>query len=187
MLFRSHNNHHAFATSAKLSSKWYEFDIGWMYIRILEMLGLAKVKKVAPTPRFTEAKPVDLNTLQAVIANRYDVLAKYAASLKATYREELAKLQGKKDLELFKGIKRSLTRDEQKLADEERERLALALDRHQALQTAYNMRKELTALWDRSHASSEQLLKQLQDWCHRAEASGIRPLQEFSFRLRCYA
>src|SRR5512143_1921490 len=37
-----HNNHHAYATSAKLSNKWYEFDIGWMYIRILESLRLAQ-------------------------------------------------------------------------------------------------------------------------------------------------
>jgi len=182
-----HNNHHAFATSAKLSSKWYEFDIGWMYICILEMLGLATVKKVAPKPKFTDAKPVDLDTLQAVIANRYDVLAKYAKSLKATYHDELAKLKGRQEVAMIKGIKHSLNRDEQKLADTERVRLALALDKHQALQTAYNMRSELKSLWDRSHASSEQLLKQLQDWCHRAEASGIRPLQEFSFRLRCYA
>ena len=158
-----------------------------MYIRILEILGLATVKKVAPKPKFTEAKPVDLGTLEAVIANRYDVLAKYATSLKATYREELAKLKGHQDAILMKGIMRSLNRDEQKLADTERARLAQTLDKHQALQTAYNMRRELKSLWDRSHASSEQLLKQLQDWCHRAEASGIRPLQEFSFRLRCYA
>jgi stearoyl-CoA desaturase (delta-9 desaturase) len=182
-----HNNHHAYATSAKLSNKWYEFDIGWMYIRILEMLGLATVKKVAPKPKFTDAKPVDLDTLEAVIANRYDVLAKYAASIKATYREELARLKGQPEVAMIKGIKRSLNRDEQKLADTERARLAQTLDKHQALQTAYNMRTELKSLWDRSHASSEQLLKQLQDWCHRAEASGIRPLQEFSFRLRCYA
>ncbi|MSQ53621.1 MAG: acyl-CoA desaturase [Betaproteobacteria bacterium] len=182
-----HNNHHAFATSAKLSSKWYEFDIGWMYIRILEILGLATVKKVAPKPKFTDAKPVDLGTLEAVIANRYEVLAKYAASLKATYREELAKLKGHQDATMIKGIKRSLTRDEQNLADAERARLAQTLNKHQALRTAYNMRNELKSLWDRSHATSEQLLRQLQDWCHRAEASGIRPLQEFSFRLRCYA
>ena len=158
-----------------------------MYICILEMLGLATVKKVAPKPKFTDAKPVDLDTLQAVIANRYDVLAKYAKSLKATYHDELAKLKGRQEVAMIKGIKHSLNRDEQKLADTERARLALALDKHQALQTAYNMRRELKSLWDRSHASSEQLLKQLQDWCHRAEASGIRPLQEFSFRLRCYA
>lgn len=39
-----HNNHHFRPQSAKLSIKWYEFDIGWMYIRILELCGLAKVK-----------------------------------------------------------------------------------------------------------------------------------------------
>ena len=89
-----HNNHHAYATSARLSNKWYEFDIGWMYIRILEALGLAQVKKLAPRPRFAAAKPVvDLETLQAVIANRYDVLARYAKSLKQTYAEEVGKLQ----------------------------------------------------------------------------------------------
>jgi stearoyl-CoA desaturase (delta-9 desaturase) len=85
-----HNNHHAYASSAKLSNKWYEFDIGWLYIRILESLGLARVKKLPPTPRFTPAKPaIDIETLHAVISNRYDVLAKYAKSLKATYAEEL--------------------------------------------------------------------------------------------------
>jgi stearoyl-CoA desaturase (Delta-9 desaturase) len=183
-----HNNHHAYATSAKLSNKWYEFDIGWLYIRILETLGLAKVKKIAPTPKFTAAKSsIDLETLQAVIANRYDVLAKFASSLKATYREEMSKLQASHDVEMFKRAKRLLHRDEQKLAAPEREQLSLTLNRNPTLSTVYQMKKELLALWDRSHASSEQLLKQLQDWCHRAETSGIRPLQEFSMRLRCYA
>ena len=88
-----HNNHHAFAASAKLSNKWYEFDIGWLYIQILSALGLAKVKKVAPTPRFAEPKPTaDAQTLQAVITNRYDVLSRYAKSLKRIYAQELERL-----------------------------------------------------------------------------------------------
>jgi stearoyl-CoA desaturase (Delta-9 desaturase) len=185
-----HNNHHAYATSAKLSSKWYEFDIGWMYIRLLEMAGLAKVKKVAPTPRFTEARPmVDFDTLHAVITHRYDVLAKYAKSLKKIYAEELGKLHhfAPHDAERLKGLKRWLHREESSLAENERLKLEQALTRHSTLETVYNMRKELTALWDRSTASREQLLKHLQDWCHRAEASGIRPLQEFALRLRSYA
>ena len=88
-----HNNHHAYASSAKLSSKWYEFDIGWMYIRVMEMLGLATVKKVAPRPRFAAPKPAaDFETLHAVIANRYDVLSRYAKSIKKTYHEEVQRL-----------------------------------------------------------------------------------------------
>ena len=37
-----HNGHHADGANPKFSQRWWEFDIGWMYIRILEMLGLAK-------------------------------------------------------------------------------------------------------------------------------------------------
>jgi len=59
-----HNNHHAFASSAKLSSKWYEFDIGWLYICILAALGLATVKKIAPKPRFAEPRAVDVQTVR---------------------------------------------------------------------------------------------------------------------------
>ncbi|HJY08092.1 MAG TPA: fatty acid desaturase [Bryobacteraceae bacterium] len=181
-----HNNHHAFASSAKLSSKWYEFDIGWMYIRMMEMVGLAKVKKIAPTPKFAPPKSaVDLETLQAVLTHRYDVWAKYAKSLKTTYAQEVSKFAGEHP-QLWR-VRRWLVRDEKKLGAQQRAKLAAVLAKSQALETAYSMRRELAALWDRSTASSEQLLKQLQDWCSRAEASGIAPLREFSLRLRCYA
>lgn len=38
-----HNNHHADPRSAKFKAKWYEFDIGWVYIRLLQALRGAKV------------------------------------------------------------------------------------------------------------------------------------------------
>jgi stearoyl-CoA desaturase (delta-9 desaturase) len=185
-----HNNHHAYASSAKLSNKWYEFDIGWLYIRILELLGLARVKKVAPTPRFRAAKPtVDLEMLQAVITNRYDVLAKYAKSLKVTYAEELAKLKARAphDAEMLRRVRRWLVRDDKKLAAPERAQLEQSLTKSKALATAYAMRQELVALWNRSSASRDQLVAHLQDWCRRAEESGIGPLRDFSMRLRSYA
>jgi stearoyl-CoA desaturase (delta-9 desaturase) len=50
----------------------------------------------------------------------------------------------------------------------------------------FELRAELAALWERSHATREQLLVQLQNWCERAEASGVKALQEFAARLRCY-
>ena len=183
-----HNNHHAYATSAKLSSKWYEFDIGWMYIRILEALGLASVKKIAPTPRLVAVKPVCEQTLRAVIDNRYDVLARYAASLKRTYADEIERLRqwSPKDAEALKSLKRALLRMQQ-LSEAERARLAEVLKNSKALATVVAMRQELVALWERSSASKDELVRQLQDWCHRAEASGIEPLAEFSLRLRRYA
>jgi stearoyl-CoA desaturase (Delta-9 desaturase) len=184
-----HNNHHAFAASAKLSSKWYEFDIGWLYISILSALGLATVKKVAPRPRFAEPKPVvDFEILHAVIANRYDVLSRYAKSLRRTYRDELARLRqwSPRDAEALRSLRRALLRG-QALAGAEGNKLAEALRHSRALETVLAMRRELIAIWERSTASKEQLLRQLQDWCHRAEASGIAPLVDFSHRLRSYA
>ena len=185
-----HNNHHTFGTSAKLSSKWYEFDIGWMYIRILESIGLAKVRKVAPAPKFAAAKSIaDFDTLQSVIANRYDVMAKYAKSIKRAWRDEVDQLKSKAQLEasFLKSSKKLLQREPEKLEATQVQQLRELFAHSRALQTMHEMRTELSAIWERSNASREQLLQQLQDWCHRAEASGIKALQEFSLRLRSYA
>jgi stearoyl-CoA desaturase (delta-9 desaturase) len=185
-----HNNHHSFATSAKLSSKWYEFDIGWMYIRILEMLGLAKVKKTIPQPKFGEAKAVpDFDTLQAIVTNRYDVMTRYMRSLKRLCAEEARRLKVAHGSALdARALRRwVLAGDSAPLADEQKQRLAVVVRQSPALTTALSMREELAGLWARSNASREQLLAQLQDWTARAEQSGIRQLQEFSQRLRRYA
>jgi stearoyl-CoA desaturase (Delta-9 desaturase) len=184
-----HNNHHAFPASARFSMKWYEFDIGWGYIRLMEWLGLATVKKVAPRPRFAEPKAAaDLDTLYAVIANRYDVLSRYAKSMKRTYAEEMQRLRhwSPSDAEVLRSLKRALLRG-QAVAGAEKDRLAEALKQSRALSTLVSMRQELGALWERSSASKEQLLRQLQDWCHRAETSGVASLVDFSRRLRSYA
>ena len=183
-----HNNHHAFASSAKLSTKWYEFDIGWLYIRVLSALGLATVKKVPPKPRFAEPRAVDFDTLHAVIAYRYDVLSRYAKSAKQTYAHELARLRrwSPRDAEVLGSFRRALLRG-QAAAGAEAHKLAEALKKSRALEITLAMRHELSALWERSSASKEQLLRQLQDWCRRAEASGVAPLVAFSERLRSYA
>ena len=186
-----HNNHHAYGTSAKLSSRWYEFDIGWMYIRILESMRLATVRKVAPRVRFDRAKAApDLATLQAIITHRYAVATSYAKSLKAACAAEIASLRERHahvDLPSLRRIKRWLASDENVLPETERARLAQTLDRSTVLQQIYHMRQELASLWGRSTESSEQLLARLQDWCHRAEASGIPPLAQFSLQLKRYA
>ena len=185
-----HNNHHTFGTSAKLSSKWYEFDIGWLYIRSMEIVGLAKVKKVAPEPKFKEIKAVvDLETLQAVITNRYDVMAKYAKSLRRTWRDEVASLREKAMFEahMLKTTKKLLQREPTKLEAPQQQQLSEVLAHSRALKTMHDMRVELGLIWERSTVSREQLVQQLQDWCVRAEASGIQTLREFSLRLRTYA
>ena len=185
-----HNNHHTFGTSAKLSAKWFEFDIGWLYISILSFLGLAKVKKIAPEPRFDRRKLVcDLDTLQAIVANRYDVMATYASSVRRAWRDEMVQIREKSKLEssFLKSSRKLMQREPASLQQQQQQQLSELFKHSNALKTMHEMRAELSGLWERSHASSDQLLLQLRDWCARAESSGIRSLQEFSFRLRSYA
>ena len=186
-----HNNHHAYASSAKLSSKWYEFDIGWLYISILAACKLALVKKIAPQVRLDISKTVcDLETLQAVISNRYEVMAKYAATVKKTYQAEISKLKlqasDKHKFDVAR-IKHWLHLDENDLTEQQKAKLNDVMYASPILHKAYTLRQELAAIWARSSTSKEHLVKQLEDWCHRAENSGIAALQEFSHRLRCYA
>jgi stearoyl-CoA desaturase (delta-9 desaturase) len=125
--------------------------------------------------------------LQAVISNRYDVLSRFAKSLKRIYHQEIERLgHWSQEAEALKPIKRTLS-SLKAVSEAERIRIAEALKDSRALATALSMRAELAQIWERSSASREQLVVKLQDWCHRAEASGVAPLAEFSRRLRCYA
>jgi stearoyl-CoA desaturase (delta-9 desaturase) len=185
-----HNNHHAYASSARLSNKWYEFDIGWFYIRVLEMLNLAQVKKLAPQVKMEAGKSkCDLQTLQAVITHRYDVLARFTRSLRTTCADELRRMREHKaghgvDLQT---MKRWLHLDAKLVPEQEKAKLDEVLSTSKVLTTVYSMRQELAMLWQRSAANKEQLLSQLEDWCHRAEKSDIAPLRDFSRTLRRYA
>ena len=180
-----HNNHHTYATSAKLSNKWWEFDIGWGYIRTLEILGLAKVKKTPPKPVLTEARVACEQTLQAVIANRYEIMARYSKALRKTFADELTHM---KELASQYGDEKAwLYKDEAKLTDQERGKLETLMASNKAVRLMVEMRRELAALWSRSHTTKEQLITQLQQWCQKAENSGMVRLHDFSVRLRSYS
>jgi stearoyl-CoA desaturase (delta-9 desaturase) len=183
-----HNNHHIFASSAKMSVKWYEFDIGWMYIRILSALGLATVRRVVPKPKIGETRPVvDMDTVQAVIAHRYDVMAHYAASLRHACADEARRLAQRPEGKLVSSARRWLHLDTSRWSEQHKARVAEIFAASERLHKLVEMRKELAKLWERSTLSREQLVAHLQQWCQRAEASGIRSLQEISQRLRSYA
>ena len=179
-----HNNHHTYATSAKLSNKWYELDIGWVYIRGLEMAGLAKVKKLPPKPVLAELGQASEKTLQAVIANRYEVMARYSKTLRQTFDTEVNHM---KELAAQFGDQRLwLYKDEAKLSEAELASLEKLMATNKSVKLMVEMRRDLASLWQRSHVTKEQLITQLQQWCHKAETSGMTGLQEFSLRLRRY-
>jgi stearoyl-CoA desaturase (Delta-9 desaturase) len=181
-----HNNHHTYPTSAKLSVKPYEFDIGWVYISMLSALGLAKVKKLPPRMAFGDVKPVaDEKTLEALIANRYEVMAGYARELRAACQREIGDIKAKSaDAAALKAARRWLHRDDDKVPAAVRPQLAQARAEHPVLDKMVTMREELRALWSSTHASREQLAMDLQAWCRRAEESGIAALRDFSIHLR---
>ena len=187
-----HNNHHTYPSSAKFSVKPFEFDIGWLYIRILAAMGLARVRKTAPQLKLGMVKAqADAHTLEAIIANRYELMAKYASNLRAACGAELAhvKQQGlavhsAQRLAELKLAKRWLHRDDEKIPGAVKAHLANAVSDSPKLSTWVAMREELRQLWTRTNVSAEQLVSDLQAWCKAAEASGIEALAEFSMKLR---
>ncbi|MCE2968710.1 MAG: fatty acid desaturase [Burkholderiales bacterium] len=184
-----HNNHHTYATSAKFSVKWYEVDSGWGYIQILSALGLAKVLRRAPVPKIAEPRNVDAQTLQAVIANRYDILARYARGVRRTLRAELRALPlPPAERSRFARLKRWLRKgDVSALPPAEQQTLRELLAQSRALKTLVEMRAELAGVWGKSSASREQMLAQLEQWIAKAEASGDQALQRIALRMRSYA
>ncbi|WP_425258242.1 DesA family fatty acid desaturase [Rubrivivax sp. RP6-9] len=185
-----HNNHHTYPTSAKLSVKPYEFDIGWLYIRSMELLGLAKVRKTPPKLELGSVKPVaDNKTLEAIIANRYEVMAKYATGVREAVRSEMDRLkaQGAQNTAKWRDMVQArawLHRDDDKIPQGVKPHLQQALGASPQLAKLVAMREELRGLWTRTGVSADQLVADLQAWCKKAEDSGIAALQDFSMKLR---
>ena len=182
-----HNNHHAFPSSAKLSARWWEFDIGWMYIRLFSLLGLAEVRRVARKPGMDTSKSViDMDTVKAVVTHRMYILANYAREvIKPVADAELCRSE-RHCRRLARQARRLLVREESSLDESSRKRLEMILENSQVLATVHRSRKQLQQVWDRTATSQEALLAALQQWCREAESSGIKVLQDFAHSLRGY-
>ncbi len=178
-----HNNHHAFPSSARLSMRWWELDIGWLYIRLLSMLGLARVKKLPPQATVLEDKQViDMDTLKALLVARMHVIRRYSQDvLKPVTRAELCRTEPH-CRRMARRARKLLVRE--RLDDAARRNLEQILARSQQLQVVYQFREQLRQIWERNAPSQEALLKSLQDWCQQAEATGIQALERFSRNLR---
>ncbi len=182
-----HNNHHAFPSSAKFSQRWYEFDVGWFYLRILSALGLAKIKRVAPSPTIDPAKKtVDFETVKAVVVARMHVMRTYAKHVTLPVLKGELKRADDQYRALLKRAKRALVRDESRMDERARAKRDTALRVNDRLHTVYEYRRQLQELFTSRTLSQEGLVQSLQEWCASAEASGIHALQEFAAHLRGY-
>lgn len=182
-----HNNHHAYGVSARLSNKWWEFDVGWLYIRVLEMLGLARVRRVSPKPSFCDSRSaIDMEMLKAIIANRFHVMKLYGSRVvRPVFRAEC---QGESRFERKRlhGLRKLVATEDTALDGRRDRELLQGLDMNQTLRTVYDFKLRLKALWDQRSRESSEMLAKLQSWCADAEASGIAALQEFARQLRRY-
>lgn len=180
-----HNNHHAFPSSAKFSIRKWEFDMGWVYIRIFQALGLAEVIRVAPAPEIVPSrKHIDLETVRAVIVNRMHVLRAYTKTVMIpVFKQELQAASGN----ISRRVKKLLVREPVLLDSQAKSKLREVLENNQALNTVHEFRERLRVLWSGANMSNEKLLQHLKDWIAQAEASRIKALQDFAASLRGYA
>jgi len=185
-----HNNHHTFGSSAKFSSKWWEFDIGWLYINLMQAVGLARVKKIPPELTCDTAKQhIDLDTVRAVITGRFVVMSQFAREvMKNVHREELKKIDraDRESWTLIKRARRLMVREAAQLDETKHQLLQRALELNDRLKTVYAMKQKLVDIWNRRATTQEHLIQALQEWCREAEATGIEALRNFSQKLRTY-
>ena len=183
-----HNNHHTYPNSAKLSVKKWEFDIGWMYIRLFSLLGLAKVRRTAPIAHRVEGKQtLDMDTAMAVLNNRFQIMAQYRKMvIKPLVRQELQKMDDSVR-HVFRRAKRLLSREPSLLEPRQEQRVQTMLSHSQSLRIIYEKRLALQQIWGRTSANGHDMLHALREWCAQAEASGIKALQDFAATLRTYS
>ncbi|HAT3863328.1 TPA: acyl-CoA desaturase [Legionella pneumophila] len=182
-----HNNHHTYASSAKFSVKWWEFDLGWFYIRCLSFLRLAKVKKLPPKLARDDTKQyVDLNTIKALISNRFQIMSDYykrvTIPILKNEKRNYNYIKNKKEWHLFKEAKRLLRQETTKTNSH----LQVLLNRFEQLQLVYNYRQSLQQIWLKKVSSQKELIESLNQWCKKAEKSGLDVLHQFSLRIKSY-
>lgn len=186
-----HNNHHTYPSSAKFSVKPWEFDIAWLYIRLMSMVGLAKVRKVAPKPVYdTEKTTCDIDTVKAVIRNRFQIMSRFTRDvLSSVCREELQKADpgDHENRGLLKRARRLLKKAPERLSENSQAQVNQILKKNTTLETVYSMKKKLQDVWQRSATTQDNLLHALEEWCRQAEATGIQALRDFSRKLRTYS
>lgn len=180
-----HNNHHAYPHSPKMSRRWWELDIGWGWIRLFQLAGLATPKGYKPLGSPVPGKrEVDVETLQAITNNRFEILRQYRKRV----LEPMLRQQQAEGQKLFRRARKLLSRDASLIKPQEQNRLENLLEQNPLIKQIYDKSHELQTLWQsRPDWRAQDKLNALIDWCHQAEASGIRYLEEFAATLRSYA
>jgi len=180
-----HNNHHAYASSAQFSTRPWEIDLGWLYVRILNAVKLLKINRKIPVLSYRENKRhCDAETVKAFVTTRFEVLSHYARDvLDDVCREEIRASSGKYK-KMLKKARHSLVVEPSRLSAQKREKLLQFLESNEKLKQAYQMKEKLHQIAMKSSSSYDSLRGSLEEWCRLAEESGIDSLTRFSLRLK---
>lgn len=183
-----HNNHHAFPTSARFSMRPTELDMGWLHLKVLDVLGLVRIKRVAAHPALDEAESEtpDLGALRAVMVNRMHVLRHYMHNVTLPVLRHEVEHVGGNAASVVQRVRNWLSWQPEMLDSDTRERLDELAAEHPRFATALEYRNQLKTLWEGAYTSNEKLLADFREWCANAEASGIQALEDFVRYLKSF-
>ena len=183
-----HNNHHAFPSSAKMSVKPWEFDIGWLYIKLLQYLRLAQVNyKIKPPPYKATLRisHLDIETVQTLLHGHLHVMAEYARKvMRPMLKQEIKRTTSPYHQRLLEGIKKPFLRNQETVCRSELDALKEALKNNEPLKTVYEFKHRLQSLWHDLRGDHEKLRAGLLEWCSQAEESGLYLLEEFASKIK---
>ena len=181
-----HNNHHTYPNSAKLSRKWFEFDVGWAWIRLFQALGLAKPRSTGPVvARDPSKESLDLDAALALVNDRFRVMERYAKDVVAPMVRAERRASGA-SRDLLRRARKLMVRESSLVSETEQQQLEQALDQSPRLKRIYEARLELQQVWRRRGESMDAMLEALRAWCREAEESGIQALRDFAGELKSY-
>lgn len=181
-----HNNHHAYPTSAKLSVKWYEFDIGWMWINIFKFFGLAKVNKVIDLPKMVKNKSeLREDSLELILSHKFMIFSIYQKSTRKdvirylknlkTENKEFKQHSIRKLSKIFYDISGNLK-------DAEKQLLNLMI-KNENLNKIFIFKQKLLSIWESKQKNINDLKSDLFKIYQNMINSNINSVRDFSYKM----
>jgi len=182
-----HNNHHAYMASARMSNKWWEFDIGWAYLRLLAMCRLARIRRLAPRAISRRGKDlIDRETARAVVSQRFLILKRYGQMVIRPALRQACQNTDRMGRRLLRRARKLMTREGLVLTGRHEETIDRALSQDATLATIYHFKQQLKLVWTRGSGDEPGRVERLRAWCAESEQSGIEALEQFAAYLRGY-
>ena len=182
-----HNNHHAFPTAAKFSLKPWEFDIGWLYIKIFSAIGQINVKRLAPkTVVNMPAEILDSETGYALLRSKLTVITNYTKNVLSPLMKQESREASSDFKNLLKRSKPSMVREPHRISNKETLTLDEIFKKSSTLKTAYHLKNKLFDILHSRNLKHESFIETINAWREEAQNEGIECLVDFSNSLKGY-